>query len=108
MDDLRQQRGAVLVTGGALALYDTSVDAFATKWKLASLAISKAAQHKLVGLLSQTLSAEGIYVGEVVVKGTVKGSAFDTGGGNLEAGAISEKFWELFSKREIGSVTYSG
>jgi NADP-dependent 3-hydroxy acid dehydrogenase YdfG len=107
-DDLRQRSGAVLVTGGALAFHDASVDAFATKWKLASLAISKSAQHKLVGLLSQTLVPEGIYVGEVVVKGTVKGSAFDTGGGNLEADAIAEKFWELYSKRDIVSVTYDG
>jgi len=108
LPDLKEQRGAVLVTGGALAFYDAAVDAFAAKWKLASLAISKAAQHKLVGLLSQSLAPEGIYVGEVVVKGTVKGTAFDTGGGNLEADGIAEKFWELYSERTLVSVTYSG
>lgn len=108
LPDLKEQRGAVLVTGGALAFHDPAVDAFASKWKLASLAISKSAQHKLVGLLAQTLAPEGVYVGEVVVKGTVKGSAFDTGGGNLEAYSIAEKFWELYEKREVVSVTYSG
>ncbi len=106
--DLKENHGAVLVTGGALAFHDPNVDAFATKWNLASLAISKSAQHKLVGLLSQSLAPEGIYVGEVVVKGTVKGSAFDTGGGNLEADAIAAKFWELYERREVTSVTYSG
>jgi NADP-dependent 3-hydroxy acid dehydrogenase YdfG len=108
LPDLKEQHGAVLVTGGALAFQDAAVDAFATKWKLASLAISKAAQHKLVGLLSQSLAPEGIYVGEVVVKGTVKGSAFDTGGGNLDADSIAEKFWKLYSQRTVVSVTYSG
>ena len=51
---------------------------------------------------SQRLKADGVYVGEVMVAGTVKGSAWDKGSANLESGAIASKFWELFEARGEG------
>src|SRR5690606_33608823 len=80
LPDLRaQDNPAVLVTGGGLAYYGPQIDAMAAKWGVMGLAVAKAAQHKLVGLLHHKLKSEGIYVGEVVVRGTVKGTAFDSG-----------------------------
>ncbi len=105
LPDLKQTSGALLVTGGGFAFYDPNVDAAATQWGAAGLAIGKAAQHKTVGLLSKALSADGVYVGEVVVTGLVKGTAFDSGNATLEASTIAEKFWELFRARDASSTT---
>jgi NADP-dependent 3-hydroxy acid dehydrogenase YdfG len=105
LPDLKAQSGALLVTGGGFAFYDPAVDAAATQWGAQGLAIGKAAQHKTVGLLHKSLQADGVYVGEVVVTGLVKGTAFDSGNATLEASTIAEKFWELYRAREIVSVT---
>jgi hypothetical protein len=61
----------VLVTNGGLALYDPKVDAQAVERDAMGLAIACAAKHKLVGLLSEKLRADGIAVGEVFVLGIV-------------------------------------
>jgi len=104
LPDLKAQGGALLVTGGGFAFYDPAVDAAATQWGAQGLAIGKAAQHKTVGLLSKSLHADGVYVGEVVVTGIVKGTAFDSGNATLEASTIAEKFWELYRARDVVSV----
>ncbi|MFY0566923.1 SDR family NAD(P)-dependent oxidoreductase [Archangium lansingense] len=107
LPDLKKEKGAVLVTGGGLAYYDPKVDAMAVSWNAMGLAVAKAAQHKTVGLLHQKLSGEGVYVGEVVVLGLVKGTAFDSGHATLEPSAIAEKFWELHQGRKSASVNFS-
>ncbi len=104
--DLEASKGAVLVTGGGFCFYDPRVDAMATQFAAADLAIAKAAQHKLVGLLAAKLSAKDIYVGEVTVMGMVKGTAFDFGNANLESNDIAAKFWELLSARAPLTVNF--
>jgi NADP-dependent 3-hydroxy acid dehydrogenase YdfG len=104
--DLEQQKGALLVTGGGLAYYDAEVDGMAVGWNAMGLAVSKAAQHKTVGLLAKRLEQHGVYVGEVVVLGMVKGTAFDSGNATLEPDAIAERFWELHTKRSELSVRF--
>lgn len=100
LPDLKSQKdAAVLVTGGGFAFYDPNVDAAVVQFKAAGLAISKAAQHKLVGILSQRLKKEGIYVGEVIVLGMVKGTAFDAGNATIEPDTVAKKFWELYQGR---------
>jgi hypothetical protein len=47
---------------------------------------------------------QGIFVGEMSVNGLVKGSAWDQGNTTVEATAIADKFWEIYTAR---SVTYS-
>jgi NADP-dependent 3-hydroxy acid dehydrogenase YdfG len=106
LPDLRAEKGALLVTGGGFAFYDHNVDAAATQWNAMGLAIGKAAQHKLVGLLHQKLKAEGIYVGEVVVLGMVKGTAFDSGSATLDPADIASKFWSLYQARTEFSVNF--
>ncbi|HEX3853793.1 MAG TPA: hypothetical protein VHW01_22675, partial [Polyangiaceae bacterium] len=105
LPDLKAQKGALLVTGGGFAFYDPNVDAAATQFGAAGLAIAKAAQHKTVGLLSKALQSDGVYVGEVVVTGLVKGTAFDSGNATLEPSAIAERFWQLYRARDVASVT---
>ena len=105
LPDLKAQKGALLVTGGGFAFYDPNVDAAATQFGAAGLAIGKAAQHKTVGLLSKALQSDGVYVGEVVVTGLVKGTAFDSGNATLEPATIAERFWQLYQARDIATVT---
>jgi NADP-dependent 3-hydroxy acid dehydrogenase YdfG len=107
LPDLKEEKGAVLVTGGGLAFYDPNVDAMAVGWGAMGLAIGKAAQHKAVGLLHAKLAGEGVYVGEVVVMGMVKGTAFDHGNATLEPSAIADKFWSLYQSRGECSANFA-
>jgi NADP-dependent 3-hydroxy acid dehydrogenase YdfG len=97
--DLRANKGAVLVTGGGFAFYDPTVDAMATQFQAAGLAVGKAAQHKLVGLLASKLADDGVFVGEVTVLGMVKGTAYDNGHATLDPEDIAAKFWEVYGAR---------
>lgn len=99
LPDLRAQKGALLVTNGGLALFDPAVDAMSVSWNVMGLAVANSAKHKLVGLLSAKLKEEGVYVGEVMVTATVKGTAFDQGNATLDPAVIAAKFWELFESR---------
>lgn len=107
LPDLKAEKGAVLVTGGGFAFYDPKIDGMAVQWSAMGLAVGKAAQHKAVGLLHAKLAGDGVYVGEVVVLGSVKGTAFDQGQATLEASAIADKFWELAQQRTTASVNFA-
>ena len=63
------------------------------------LSVVNAAKNKLVGLLSQKLAPDNIYVGEAMVLGSVKGSAFDGGQATLEPATVAAKFWGLYRTR---------
>jgi NAD(P)-dependent dehydrogenase (short-subunit alcohol dehydrogenase family) len=100
LPDLRASKGgAVLVANGALGENNPQIDEISAKGSLMGLALGNAAKHKLVGLLSERLKDDGVYVGEVVVAGTVKGSAWDKGNANLDSATIANKFWELYQAR---------
>jgi NADP-dependent 3-hydroxy acid dehydrogenase YdfG len=99
LPELEKSKGSVLVTGGGLSMYDAAVDATAVQWKAMGLAVAKAAQHKVVGLLNRQLEPKGVYVGEVTVHGLVKGTAFDSGNANLDPDDIAEKFWAMHQAR---------
>jgi len=107
LPDLKASKGALLVTGGGLAFYDPKVDAMAVSWGAMGLAVAKAAQHKAVGLLHAKLAPDGVYVGEVVVLGMVKGTAFDHGNATLEPSAIADRFFALFQARTEPTVNFS-
>lgn len=102
--DLKKENGAVLVTNGGFGYFDPKVDAMAVQFGAQGLALANSAKHKMVGLLAEALRAEGVYVGEVMVMGTVKGTAFDMGSANLDPKTIGEKFWSLYQSR---SETYA-
>jgi NADP-dependent 3-hydroxy acid dehydrogenase YdfG len=101
LPDMRgsSDRPAVLITGGGYALYNPQLDQAAVKFGSMGLAVSKAAQHKLVGLLHHKLKDEGIYVGEVTVLGLVKGTAHDRGNATIDPNAVADKFWEAYGAR---------
>ncbi len=97
--DLKDTKGSVLVTNGGLGLFDSKLDAMAVQFGSMGLAMVNSAKHKLVGLLAKRLEKDAIYVGEVMVLGVVKGTAFDRGQGGLDPVKIAEKFWELHANR---------
>jgi hypothetical protein len=62
------------------------------------IALANAAKHKLAGLLSQRLKGDGIFVGEVMVRGTIKGTPTDSGN-SIDPSRVADKFWELYRTR---------
>jgi short-subunit dehydrogenase len=108
LPDLKKDKSsAVLVTNGGLGFFDPKVDAAAVQWNIMGLALANAAKHKLVGLLAEKLKGDGIYVGEVVVLGSVKGTGFDSGNATIEAKTVADKFWEIYGARTVVSVNVS-
>lgn len=108
IDDLEANQGAVLATNGITAMYGMQADAFAKDYSL--LAIPAAAQHKANGLLNQTLALRGVYVGEILLDGFVKGSASASQHGvpaTIDPRDIAEQFWQLNASRQSHSTTFS-
>lgn len=99
-DDLKAQQGAVLVTGGGLALERDSMTAAAANHGMATLGIAKAAQRKLVHIMHKSLSSDGIYVAEVTVMGGVKGTWGQGDDAPITAESVADDFWELYVKRD--------
>jgi short-subunit dehydrogenase len=98
--DLERARdGALLVTNGGFGLNDATMDELAVKFNSMGLALANAAKRKLVGMLAQKLKARGVYVGEVMVLGSVKGSAWDNGTATLEAATVAAAFYDLYVSR---------
>ncbi|MDB4959868.1 MAG: Short-chain dehydrogenase/reductase [Myxococcales bacterium] len=104
LPDLREQKGAVLVTNGGLGFFDPQVDAMGVAWNAMGLSMANSAKHKLVRLLAEKLRPDGVYVGEVMVTGTVKGTAFDSGNATLDPAMIGGKFWDLYQARKDTTV----
>ena len=91
-------QGALLVTNGAFGELNPQVDQYAVGSKNAGIALANAAKHKLVGLLAQQLKPDTVYVGEVMIAGTIKGTGW-AGENAIEPAVVGAKFWELFAAR---------
>lgn len=99
LPDLKQSGGgAVLISNGAFGIVSPEIDETVVKLHLMGLALSNAAKNKLVGLLAQQLKGEGVYVGEVMVYGTIKGSQSNDSG-SIDPSVIANKHWELYESR---------
>jgi NADP-dependent 3-hydroxy acid dehydrogenase YdfG len=99
LPDLKKSgSGAILVSNGAFGEVSAEVDEAAVNLHAMGIALSSAAKNKLVGLLAQRLKGEGIYVGEVTVYGTIKGTP--SGDGNsIDPVLIAEEYWRLYQTR---------
>jgi NADP-dependent 3-hydroxy acid dehydrogenase YdfG len=98
LPDLKSSGGALLVQNGAFGEVSLEVDEYVTNAHVMGIALANAAKNKLVGLLAQRLKGDGVYVGEVMVYGAIKGTA--SGNGNAIApSVIAEKYWELYRSR---------
>ncbi len=103
LPDLKSQPdAALLVVNGGFGYAEPSVDATAVQYDSMGLALANAAKNKLVGMLAQKLKGDRVYVGQAMVLGTVKGTAWDNGSATLEPSAIAAKLWEMYqSRREL-------
>jgi len=98
LPDLKKNGGAILVSNGAFGEVSEEMDDAAVKLHSMGIAISSAAKNKLVGLLAQRLKGEGIYVGEVMVYGTIKGTP--SGDNNsIDPVLIAQEYWRLYQTR---------
>jgi NADP-dependent 3-hydroxy acid dehydrogenase YdfG len=90
--------GTILITNGAFGEIGPEVDAYVTSAHLMGIALGNAAKNKLAGLLSQRLKGDGVFVGEVMVHGSIKGTP--TGASNgVEPSKIADAFWHLYHTR---------
>ena len=91
--------GGVLVTNGAFGYPTPAMDALTVSIRTMGVGLANAAKHKLVGQLSARLKDDGVYVGEVMVAGGVKGTPFG-GEAGIEASRIADQFWALYTARD--------
>jgi NADP-dependent 3-hydroxy acid dehydrogenase YdfG len=103
--DLKAAKGAVLVTNGGFGLVDPQIDALVVKLRTMGLALGNAAKLKLTRILAEALRPEGVHVGEVMIKGLVKGTAWDDGSATVEADAVARAFWDHYTRRAEVSVS---
>lgn len=106
LPDLKKSgASAVLVTNGGLGFFDPAADQLGVEWNAMGLSIANSAKHKLVGLLAHKLKADGVFVGEVVVTGMVKGTPFDSGNANIDPATVADAYWTLYTARAQHSIT---
>ena len=92
-DELKQNNGAILFTGGGSG-NNPSPD-------MASISLGKAGIKNLTLQLHQALKPEGIFVGTVVING-----AIDPASAKYSPDNIANKFWELNEKRGQVEIVY--
>ncbi len=105
LPDLKNTKeGAILITNGSLGEISPQMDEIVAGsngpggMKLMGVALANAAKNKLVGMLAQRLKSDGIYVGQVMIAGTIKGTAWDTAD-SIDPSTVAEKFWEMYQTR---------
>jgi len=108
LPDMKKSDGAaVLLTNGGFGKLSKQADEMAVQFNAMGLAIANAAKDKLASLLNEKLRKDNVFVTEVIVMGTVKGTAWDQGNASLEPSAIAEKFWSLYKGRTEVRVDFS-
>jgi len=90
---LKQTNGAVLFTGGGLALYPNV--------QVGSLSITKAALRNLAFQLHEVLKGDNIYVGTLTVNNSIQPDS-ETHSPKI----LAEKFWEMYMNRADAEIQY--
>jgi hypothetical protein len=98
LPDLRKNSGALLISNGGFGVIADEMDEVAVKQSAMGIAIASAAKNKLAGLLAHRLKSEGVYVGEVMVFGTIKNTP-SGGSDSIDPGLIAEEYWKIYQAR---------
>jgi NAD(P)-dependent dehydrogenase (short-subunit alcohol dehydrogenase family) len=98
LPDLKKNSGALLISNGAFGVIADEVDDVAVKQNSMGIAIASAAKNKLAGLLAHRLKSEGVYVGEVMVFGTIKNTP-SGGKDSIDPVLIAEEYWRIYQMR---------
>lgn len=88
----KKNDGAILFTGGGLALSPMAA--------AASMSMHKAALRNLALLLNEDLKKDNIYCGIVNIRGMVGGSE------HYAPGTIAKLYYQLYEKRDQAEITY--
>ena len=91
-EDFAAKKGAILVTGGGLAL-QPYIDYL-------PLSMDKAALRAMVQALAPSLKERDIYIGTVQVTGRIGSNE------HFSPKTIAEKFWELYERQETHEIVY--
>ena len=91
-EEFAEKKGAVLVTGGGLALQPYA--------GYLPLSMDKAALRAMVQALSPILKEKGIYLGTVQVTGTIGSNDF------YAPKTIAEEFWKLYTEQETSEIVH--
>lgn len=91
-ENFAAKKGAVIFTGGGLAMYP--VDGFLP------LSIDKAALRALAYILHNRYEKDGIFVGTVTICGTINGDDY------FASDNIAELYWQMFSNRDKCEYAY--
>ena len=91
-DEFAAKKGAILVTGGGLALQPYA--------GYLPLSMDKAALRAMVQALSPVLKEKGVYIGTVQVTGTIGSNDF------YAPKTIAEKFWKLYTERDTFEIVH--
>ena len=90
--EFAEKQGAILVTGGGLALQPYA--------GYLPLSMDKAALRAMVHALTPVLQEKGVYIGTVQVTGTIGSNDF------YAPKTIAEEFWALYSGREKNEIVH--
>lgn len=91
-EEFAEKKGAVLVTGGGLALQPYA--------GYLPLSMDKAALRAMVQALSPVMKEKGIYLGTVQVTGTIGSNDF------YAPKMIAEEFWKLYTEQETSEIVH--
>ena len=93
LDDLRQTKGTVLLTGGGFSLNPNH--------EFGSLSLGKAGLRNLALQLNEALKEDDIYVGTLTINGHIQGES------NLYSPSIlANMFWEMYMSRIDAEIQY--
>ena len=91
-EEFAEKKGAILVTGGGLALQPYA--------GYLPLSMDKAALRAMVHALTPVLNEKGVYIGTVQVTGTIGSNDF------YAPKTIAEEFWKLYNQRETHEIVH--
>ena len=91
-DKFSEKKGAIIFTGGGLAMYPAN--------GFIPLSIDKAALRTLAYILHDKYKNQGIFIGIVEVCGTINGSPY------FSADNIAESYWRMYLNRDKCEYAY--
>ena len=90
--EFSEKKGAILITGGGLALQPCG--------KYLPLSIDKAALRAMVQAMAPILNKKGIYIGTIQITGTIGSNEY------FSPNKIAEKYYELYTQRKTTEIIY--
>ena len=91
-EEFARKQGAILITGGGLALHPYA--------GYLPLSMDKAALRAMVQALAPVLKEKGVYIGTVQVTGTIGSDDF------YAPKTIAEEFWKLYTQRGTNEIVH--